>query len=493
MTHRTWLQARFIALERERSPARPEHTVSMDHQTASIALSITQLCISVTMIGVYFAAPIERYTRLWAMSGVLTAVGMTLIILNAARPPGFLLMLGNVGLFSGCVIVWVGLRAFFGRSISRWGYGLVALFACLYFLLIENKAEFSSRACLSSASLILVFVLCLQTLLVRNPEAASGRHGYAREMAIVGLLMLIAAHTLRIVVLLYQPVAFNSAWMSQINIVAVYLVPLAGTLLFFPALLLLYFERIKHQLLLSLEAKQEALENQTRFVEMFSHEYRTPLAVIRTNLDILQSKQQASGLHFASNLGKMQRAVLRLVELAETALQRDQHSEGKDDILREPILMRDFLQTIIDEAADFWSERAPRLGLKCPHSIVFDGDRKLLKTAMLNVLDNAIKYGAKQGTVSVQLRKNNGTLLITVDDDGPGIPKHELDLVYGKYFRGSRTASVAGSGVGLYLVRRIIAQHAGSIFLSNRPDGGTSATITLPLPIEEAHSGAIEN
>ncbi|WP_077404505.1 HAMP domain-containing sensor histidine kinase [Janthinobacterium sp. LM6] len=464
----------------------------MDHQTASIALSLTQLCISATMIGVYFAAPTERYTRLWALSGVLTAAGMTIIILNAFRPPGLLLMVGNTALFSGCVVVWVGLRAFFGKPISRWAYFLVALFACLYFLLIENKAEFSSRACLSSASLVLVFILCLQTLLARNPEAASGKLGYAREMAIAGLLMLIAAHVLRLVVLLCKPVNVSAALLSQINIITVYLVPLAGTLLFFPALLLLYFERIKHQLLLSLEAKQEALENQTRFVQMFSHEYRTPLAVIRTNLDILQNKDQSSGRHFAANLEKMQRAVLRLLEVAETALQRDQHHDGQADIVCEPILMPDFLRSVIEEASDFWSERAPQLELTYAQAIVFHGDRKLLKTALLNLLDNAIKYGPKQGMVSVQLRKNNAALFLTVDDNGTGIPEHELGLVYGKYFRGSRTGFIAGSGIGLYLVRRIIAQHAGSIFLANRPGGGTSATITLPLPIEEAQSGAIE-
>ncbi|MDN2700374.1 HAMP domain-containing sensor histidine kinase [Janthinobacterium sp. SUN100] len=465
----------------------------MDHQTASIALSITQLCISATMIGVYFAAPTERYTRLWAMSGLLTAVGMTVIIFNAFRPPGLMLMVGNTLLFSGCIVVWVGLRAFLGKQRSRWAYFLVAVFACSYFVLIESKAEFSSRAIISSASLILVFVLCLQTLLARNPEASSGKLGYAREMAMVGLLMLITAHILRIVILLYKPADLSAALMSQINIVAVYLVPLAGTLLFFPALLLLYFERIKHQLLLSLESKQEALENQTRFVEMFSHEYRTPLAVIRTNLDILQNKERSSGRHFSSNLEKMQRAVLRLVEVAETALRRDQNSDGNTDILHEPILMPDFLRSVIEEASHFWSERAPRLEFTSSQPVVFHGDRKLLKTAFLNVLDNSIKYGPKHGLVSVQLRKNNGTLLLTVEDNGSGIPEHELDLVYGKYFRGSRTGFIAGSGIGLYLVRRIIGLHAGSILLVNRPEGGTSATITLPLPIKETQSGAIKN
>lgn len=445
------------------------------------------------MIGVYFAAPIERYTRLWAMSGVMTALGMTLIFLNFSGPPGFMLIVGNVLLFAGCVVVWIGLRAFFGRKISRWGYSPIALFACSYFLLIEYNAEFTARAYLGSTSLIIIFLLCLQTLLVRPNDTGFNQHRYARKTAIAGLLILIAAHALRLVVLFCKPLPFSAAMAPQVNAAVVYMIPLAGTVLFFPALLLLYFERIKHQLLLSLESKQEALEIQTRFVEMFSHEYRTPLAVIRTNLDILHSKDQAHGQHFGANLEKMHRAVLRLVEVADTAMISDQHGDNNIGALFELILMPDFLAGIIDEARDFWSERAPQFRLECSAPAIVHGDRNLLKTAFLNVLDNAIKYGPDQGIVRVLLSVDGGALLITVEDDGPGIPEHELDLVFGKYFRGSRTGFIAGSGIGLYLVLRIIAQHAGSVFLSNRPEGGTSVTITLPLPIKEGLNGGNGN
>jgi signal transduction histidine kinase len=77
------------------------------------------------------------------------------------------------------------------------------------------------------------------------------------------------------------------------------------------------------------------------------------------------------------------------------------------------------------------------------------------------------------------------SLRIQISDQGPGIPEHELDLVYGKYYRGSRTRLVSGSGMGLYLVLRIVSQHAGGVGLANRPEGGTVVTITLPLPAQE--------
>ncbi|WP_050460864.1 sensor histidine kinase [Herbaspirillum autotrophicum] len=465
----------------------------MDPLTASIALSITQLCISAIMAGIYFAAPVERCTRFWAMSGILTGSGITIVLVNAGRPAGLLLAVGNIGLFAGCVVVWMGLKIFFGQAATRWGYLLIALFSFLFLLLLANNAGFTTRSHLISASLVLVFVLCLQTLLASGPAVVGSKRSFARGMGTAGLLLLIGAHMLRIAVSLYEPALFRPATISHFGAVVLYLVPLAGTLLFFSALLLLYFERIKNDLLLSLAAKQDALETQIRFVDMFSHEYRTPLAVIRTNLDILQSKDQANGDRLSANLAKMRRAVLRLVEVAETALTQEQTEQGLPDIQREAIFLPDFLHAVIDEAAVFWSDRVPQLRLEQADALVISGDRKLLKTALLNLLDNAIKYGPRQGAVTVALTATDGALTLTVNDDGPGIPEQELGQVFGKYFRGSRTGLIRGSGMGLYLVQRIVARHAGNVSLRNRATGGTSATITLPFHTGEAGGGRVRH
>lgn len=457
----------------------------MDPQTASIALVIAQLCVSITMIGVYFAAPNETYTRLWSLSGAMTAIGITLILFNLSRPPGLVLITGNILLFSGCVVAWIGLRSFFDKKMTRWAYVLIALFSLLYILLVANAAHINYRVLLNSSGLILIFLLCLQTIVAPAKHRGFKGHGYARAMAVVGLLMMIGAHTTRMVLLLMQSANVNHAGAIQINAAIIYLIPLAGTVLFFPSLLLLYFERIKHQLLLTLKAKQEALDIQTRFVDMFSHEYRTPLAVIRTNLHIIQSKDQVKGQQFGANLDKMQRAVLRLVEVAETALMSDQTADWTVAARGERIPMPDFIRDIIQQASEFWSDRDPTFTLRSTAPHIVHGDVKLLKTAILNVLDNAIKYGPEHGSVDVALSMEQGASILVVEDRGPGIPAHELDLVYGKYFRGSRAGGVSGSGIGLYLVRRIIDQHNGRITLSNRPQGGTSATIVLPLPTQE--------
>lgn len=457
----------------------------MDTPTASLALAITQLCISFVMVGVYFAAPGERHTRLWAQFGVCSAAGMTLIVVSAASAPGVMLVIGNVLLYTGCLQVWAGLREFFGHSTRHSAVGLGLAFALVYILMIALEATLTTRLLVSSASLILVFALCLHTLLVCARDHSSARHAYARRMAITGLCLLLTGHGGRILLLLTQQGETAQAAVSQLNALLVYLIPLAGTVLFFPALLLLNFERIKDQLLLSLDARQDALETQTRFVEMFSHEYRTPLAIIRTNLDILHTKLQTGSQGTGQNLEKMQRAVGRLVEVAETAVRSDPREDGKIGPIRATIQLNALLQEVVAEAAEFWSEKAPQLTLDAAQEYHIIGDRALLKTAILNLLDNAIKYGPPAGQVGLQLATQGDSLRLIITDQGPGIPEHELDLVYGKYYRGSRTRLVAGSGMGLYLVLRIISQHAGGVGLANRPEGGTAVTITLPLTAQE--------
>jgi signal transduction histidine kinase len=453
----------------------------MDPLTASVALAITQLCISAIMAGIHFSAPPERCTRYWAMSGMLTGIGTMIIMLNAVQPAKLLVAAGNIGLYAGCVLTWMGLKAFVGQAGTRWGYWLIALFTLLFLLLLANDSGFTARAYLSSASLILILSLCLRTLVPLLTTRSGRKRSVASAIAITGLSLIISMHLLRIVTSLQAPDLFRPATISSFGTIVIYLIPMAGTLLFFSALLLLYFERIKHQFVQSLNEKQDALESQIRFVDMFSHEYRTPLAVIRTNLDILQTKDQSSGERFASNLSKMRRAVLRLVEIAEAALTIGPAANGETELRRETIVMPEFLLTVIDEANILWSDQEPDLRLLHADMAVFNGDRKLLQTAFLNLFDNAIKYGKKGGTIEVALTEINNTLSITISDNGCGIAPLEIELVFKKYFRGSRSNTIAGTGLGLYLVQRIIAQHSGSIELCNRPSGGTLATITLPL------------
>lgn len=233
----------------------------------------------------------------------------------------------------------------------------------------------------------------------------------------------------------------------------------------------------------ALATEREALESQVRFVEMISHEYRTPLAIIRANLDILEMKACNPECVFSPNLGKIKRAVARLVEVLEISLGRERLDDKRLTMNREAIPLAPFVRELANGATGLWTERRLDLDLRDGCGATVDGDRSLLKTALLNLIDNALKFSAEVDPVGVSVQIEKGGAIIKVRDRGRGIPASELDRVFEKFYRGSGSADTRGAGVGLYLVRRIIEQHGGTVTLAGCDQGGTVATVRLPCHV----------
>jgi CHASE2 domain-containing sensor protein/anti-sigma regulatory factor (Ser/Thr protein kinase) len=234
------------------------------------------------------------------------------------------------------------------------------------------------------------------------------------------------------------------------------------------------------QLEVALKMEHEALENQVRLVEMLSHEYRTPLAIIRANLDILEMKEGAAG-GMAGNFGKMKRAMSRLVEVMDVSLGRERLENLHLKLERTEIPLVEFLNALMEETRELWSERQLELDLKGCGTCRVLGDRSLLKTALLNLVDNAVKYSADSEPVRVSLSLAEGRALVRVQNQGAAIPEHDLGRVFEKYYRGTGSGNTRGAGLGLYLVRRIVEQIGGTVTLASSAEGITCATVGLPL------------
>ncbi|HJV34508.1 sensor histidine kinase [Geomonas sp.] len=229
----------------------------------------------------------------------------------------------------------------------------------------------------------------------------------------------------------------------------------------------------------ALETEREALQSQARFVDMISHEYRTPLAIIRANLDILEMKA-GSNPELTRNFGKMRRAVARLVEVLEISLGRERMDEAIKKASRELIHLAPFVESMMEEMRELWGEGRLVLELgEVEGSLT--GDSLLLKTAFLNLVDNALKYSPESAPVVLSLERDGQEALVAVRDSGQGIVREELERVFEKYYRGSGSRDTRGAGVGLHLVKKIIEQHGGRVTLENSPQGGTLAMVRLPL------------
>jgi len=105
----------------------------------------------------------------------------------------------------------------------------------------------------------------------------------------------------------------------------------------------------------------------------------------------------------------------------------------------------------------------------------------MLKTAVLNLIDNAVKYSAVQEPVQVFLEKRDESAVVSVVNQGATVAPEELERVFDKFYRGGSSANTRGAGLGLYLVRKIIEQLGGSVTLASDAGQSTTATIKLPL------------
>jgi CHASE2 domain-containing sensor protein len=259
----------------------------------------------------------------------------------------------------------------------------------------------------------------------------------------------------------------------------------------------------------ALKSQQEALDNQVRLVEMLSHEYRTPLAIIRANLDILEMKDGAAGGMLSTNFGKMKRAVSRLVEVMDISLRRERLEDSNAKMDSNEISLVPFMRSILDEARELWAERRLELDLvdggECFVRTILDterelwverrlepdleehgelfvfGDSSLLKTALLNLIDNAVKYSTEHEPVLISLSVTEGEAIVRVQNHGTVVPADDLERVFEKFYRGSRSGNTRGAGLGLYLVRKIIEQQHGKVTLVSNDSDGTVAIVRLPL------------
>ena len=236
----------------------------------------------------------------------------------------------------------------------------------------------------------------------------------------------------------------------------------------------------QQELTVALQTEQELLRRRTRFLEMITHEYRTPLAIIRTNLDIMEDRGGEAVTTLRPYLDKMRRGVVRLIEVMEVALARVRVDELSAGAKFYPLPLVPLLMKVVEEARRLRPERLIEAKIADgPWEI--SGDAVMLKTAINNLVDNACKYSPPETTIQVSLVCDNEVVAVLVRDQGQGIPESELDKVFDKYYRGTGSSGSGGAGIGLYMVRRIIEQHHGFIVLSGGETVGTVVKVVLPL------------
>jgi two-component system phosphate regulon sensor histidine kinase PhoR len=223
----------------------------------------------------------------------------------------------------------------------------------------------------------------------------------------------------------------------------------------------------------------------TEFVANVSHELKTPLSVVRMFAEMLLTKRVRSEEKERQYLELILRESERLSALIENVLDFSALERGK-----QTFQMRDGdVVEVANRALETFRYRFEREGVEVRFEPPADlprirFDEQALILAIMNLLDNAAKYGGTNGPIELLIERGRRHLYLRVRDHGPGIPTSEHRRVFERFYRVRRDTETRGSGIGLSLVKRIAEAHGGRAWAENATGGG--ALVSFSLPIRQA-------
>ena len=226
---------------------------------------------------------------------------------------------------------------------------------------------------------------------------------------------------------------------------------------------------------------QSAFEHQLRFTADASHELRTPLAVILSQSELALSKPR-SGDEYRSALETCQRASRRMKSLIDSLLLLARFDAGHPDLQRRSFDLAEVATESVELLRPLADERKIVVTSEMT-SLSLVGDRERLGQVVTNLLANAIRYNEEGGHVGIRVERVNGHAVVSVSDNGIGIPADELPHIFERFYRvdKARTRADSGSGLGLAICQSVIEAHGGQISARSEPQHGTTLEVRLPL------------
>lgn len=223
-----------------------------------------------------------------------------------------------------------------------------------------------------------------------------------------------------------------------------------------------------------------AADDRRRFLGRLDHELKNPLTAIRAGVANLAEAPSAAARQ--QTLGSITAQTLRLSRLAAD-LRKLAELETRP-LERMPTDLAEILREVVALAGERPEAGQRRLTLSLPQAPwplpAVAGDRDLLFLTFYNLVDNAIKFTRPGDTVEVRAFEDGPSVAIEVADTGPGIPEADAPHVWEELYRGQAARSAPGSGLGLALVRAVVARHGGRVGLRSREGQGTVVTVRLP-------------
>lgn len=217
-----------------------------------------------------------------------------------------------------------------------------------------------------------------------------------------------------------------------------------------------------------------------------SHELKTPLTILHGEMETAMTEEPLTDSQrerIASELDEVQ----RLAKIVDGLTLLTKADAGQIQLKREPLQFDDIVRDVFADAQILAKPESIQVQLTTCEPVTIQGDRHRLRQLLLNLIDNAIKYNAPRGLVTIALARVHDYAELTVTNTGPGIPHTSLPRVFDRFYRADQAHSdtVEGCGLGLSIAQWIVSAHGGQIQIASEPEVKTSVVVRLPLPKPE--------
>ncbi|WP_119065298.1 PAS domain S-box protein [Aggregatilinea lenta] len=244
-------------------------------------------------------------------------------------------------------------------------------------------------------------------------------------------------------------------------------------------------KEIERQLRQTIDSANQLNDMKSRFVSTVSHEFRTPLAVIQTALDLLgRYEDRLSAEQKVKEYSRIRTAIRNMVALLDNVLVFSRGEDGRVPVKPELIDLEAFCRDLIEELKHSSGET---------HHFVLDAsgdcttvavDPRLVRHIVLNLLSNAVKYSSPGSTISIDLRCGRKDALISLTDQGIGIPPDDQKHLFEPFHRAGNAIEIKGTGLGLAIVKQSVDLHGGIIRCESTEGVGTTFHIRLPYLLD---------
>jgi heavy metal sensor kinase len=231
----------------------------------------------------------------------------------------------------------------------------------------------------------------------------------------------------------------------------------------------------------TLSRLEGSFEQMRQFTADVSHELRTPLTAIRSVGEVGLREHRADA-EYRSIIGSMLEEADRLASLVDRLLTLSRAEMGVSKLSREDIDLRGLAEEVVSHLSVLAEEKKQSIAVECSGSPHASGDRFVIRQAVINLVDNAIKFSPTGGRIRIRVAETPREAVLDVIDSGPGIERDAHTKIFDRFYRAATATSASpGSGLGLSIAKGAIEANAGRLTLESSAAGGSTFRISLPL------------